>query len=187
MELLVSMGIIVLLLGGLSTYASSMIESHRREEFYTSLQKVLTFFRSARYHALSNASTDIVGAPFGLYLKKENEKLILIHFIDDHDGVSSGINGVYEEGKDTLLEKEEVSLLNFEMFFEDDSGGDLGDEFYFFFSPITATMSMKNALFGTDYKTMGIAFSYQNNKLDRRICLNRISRFLEISSDPSCT
>lgn len=185
-ELLVSVGVTVLLLGGLSSYVTSMIESHQREEFYTSIQKVLTFFRSTRYHALSNAPTDVVGAPFGLYLKKEEDHLTLIHFIDDHNGVSSGINGVYDEGSDTLLEEGEISFLHLKIFFEDDSGGDLGDEFYFFFSPITATMTMKNALFGTDYKTMGIAFSYKNRKLDRRICLNRISRFLEISSNPSC-
>lgn len=192
-ELIVAMGLMSLFVTISVSNGNALVQRQKRESFLNSVNQVLGTFRAARSDAISNKriNGNVPEGGFGVFVHRVSEsEMRIVRFVDDS---SPEGNGEFDEGganDDTIIE--DLTLTTPWIWnFENTIGANNPDEdedFVLIFLPPNAELTLLNSsttevLFHTE-----MLFQYnQGGQTERRICLNRISRFFEvIGPNSSC-
>ncbi|QQS58939.1 type II secretion system protein [Candidatus Peregrinibacteria bacterium] len=202
-ELIVSIAIVSLLTTGMIAFSQTMAERSKRSQFQTDVEEILTFFRRARSDAIGNrlVNGEVPEGGFGVQLQKVSSdghnKIRMTYFVDDYDNDigGAGNDGVYTEGQDTRLEQREIQMFwtfvprnpipdpdhpEYPSATVDDEGAIT----VFFIPPNAESIINHGGDDQNDLRSIDLRFQYRETI--KNICLNRISRFLEIVGDQSC-
>ncbi len=182
-ELIVSMAIVSLLTFGMIAMNDAAMQRKKYEIFQNNVETVLTYFRYARSDAITNR---IIGAGvpeggFGVHLEYDNMQMVLTHFVDDDP--SEG-DSVYTDGSDTQLDQVTIPApwtFGFENSSPDTT---LDSTFTTIFIPPNANMVMNDGTAINDLRSVDLVFTF--GPKEKRICLNRVSRFFEVVTEDQC-
>lgn len=189
-EVLVSVGLLGMIAISLSFINSANEDRKKREIYQNNLDTVLSYFRQARTDAISNRviGSETPEGGFGVHLEKSENTLIITYFADTEDSVGGGEgDGEYTNGAytDEILDEETITRI-WDIDFEGHSpaGTYSNDEFTVIFLPPNAEMTINDNDNTNDLRSAEILASYKET--EKRICLNRISRFFEVLTQETC-
>ena len=189
-EVLVSIVIVGIIAIALMSLNASNAERSKREQFQSNVESILSFLRTARTNAITNA--EINGSTpdgFGVYIKKaeDNKSIDITLFADIDDGTGNG-NGdnKYDAGADTVIDSKSMISTNWQLALENPnpSSISLDKTLTIIFTPPDAEMVINDNTTDNDLVSVEITGTYKSTV--KRICLNRISEFFEILTGESC-
>jgi len=187
-ELIVAMGLMSLFVLVSITNGNALMQRQKRETFLNSVNQILGTFRAARSDAISNRLINgvVPEGGYGVFIHRNSDlRMRVVRFVDND---SPEGNGLFDEGFDTVLEDFFVNT-SWVWLFENTVGtDDPHDDFVLIFSPPDAELSLFNPSTMSDLPRTEMVFRYnESGQTERRICLNRVSRFFEIiGPDSSC-
>jgi hypothetical protein len=174
-------------------------EQRKREQFQNDVETVVTYLRAARSDAISNRQLGALNetredAGFGIYIdydqSGDQDTLQLIRYLDNKDDVSSDVADQqlsFSSGNpvDHIIEQK---TLNAPWVFSIENPLPAtitpANEINTLFLPPNSDMVINTNDAAEDLRSVELVFEYQDRK--RRICLNRVSRFIEIISGETC-
>jgi hypothetical protein len=160
------------------------------ETYQSNVETVLTYLRYARSDAISNR---IVGVStpeggFGTHIEylPSSSQLRLIHFVDNNNDLGAGTeDGKYSAGFDTVLDETTMNAFwDFRIQNPQPPIPAPSTEFSTIFLPPNAEMVINDGTAANSYRSAELYFNFSGN--EKRICLNRVSRFFEIITKDSC-
>lgn len=203
-ELIVSIAIIAFLTLGIITFTDTMAERSKYSQFQADVEDVLSFLRRARSDAIGNRliGSEVPEGGFAVQIQEvtsgSSHRLRMTYFVDNYDESigGAGNDGMYTDGQDTKLEQREIAM--FWTFTPRNPVPDPnhpeypgtptiaeGDPVTIFFIPPNAESSINhNNNAQNDLRSVDLRFQFRGTI--RNICLNRISRFLEVVGNQSC-
>lgn len=160
------------------------------ETYQADIETILTYLRYARSDAISNRviGSSVPDGGFGTYIEyfpTENE-MQLTYFVDNDDDAGSGTeDGQFSPDYDTILDQRTIrTFWSFAIENHTGSAPAPTNTISTIFLPPNAEMVINDGTAGNDYRSVDLAFDFSRQK--KRICLNRVSRFFEITTGDSC-